>query len=159
MAFGCKLSASKMTESLNAASSQPPSPSAGPAPSASLRKGNVDHTPNQRLCGNSLLLLDLPFTFLLPVVEKPLVLLRLCCPCPAPQLLCSQYVVTDRKCNMILGLAFRFPCIFMGRAGSWPPGVLRLVSETGSALWVSLSKMNKTPPLPTPTAFLSYPQG
>lgn len=81
MTFGCKLSASKMTESLNPASSQPPSPSTGPAPQLLFRKGNVDHTPNQRLCGNWLLLLDLAFTFLLPVVEKLLVLLYLCFAC------------------------------------------------------------------------------
>lgn len=42
---------------------------------------------------------------------------------------------------MILGLAFQFRCIFMGQAVS-APGVIRLVSKMGSALWVLLFKMN-----------------
>lgn len=37
-----------------------------------------------------------------------------------PLLLRFQYVVAKRKYNMILGLAFQFRCIFMGRAESQP---------------------------------------
>lgn len=33
-----------------------------------------------------------------------------------PPLLHFQYVVAERKYSMILGLAFQFRCIFMGRA-------------------------------------------
>lgn len=57
---------------------------------------------------------ELALSWRIPAPENPHVLLNLC----PPPLLHFQYVVTERKYNMILGLAFQFHCIFMGQAES-----------------------------------------
>lgn len=57
---------------------------------------------------------ELAFSWWIPAPENLPVLLNLC----PPPLLRFQYVVVERKYNMILGLAFQFHCIFMGQAES-----------------------------------------
>lgn len=63
---------------------------------------------------------------------------------PTPAFIFNTYVVVERKYNTILGLAFQFHCIFFfnGTSRISAPGIIRLVSKMGSALWVLLFQMN-----------------
>lgn len=132
----------KTAGKLNLASLQQLPTFTGPAPSALVWKGYVYRTPNQRVCWN-LLLLDLPVNFCSRVSFHLVDLCFLLYPRPPPSFIFNTYVVVERKYNMILGLAFQFRCLFLnGTSRVSVPGIIRLVSKMGSALWVLLFQMN-----------------